>query len=102
MPKTRKAFVSCRFHSEDGAVVRWFERKLKSLGLQAHTARAPRSVPPPAKVVADIMDSDFLVAVVTKTPSPWIQNEIGMAYALGKPVIAFFETGADSSASGER
>jgi hypothetical protein len=94
MIKTTRAFVSCRFHRDDMVIIRWFERKLRSLGLQPHTAMAPRSIPPPEKVLADITSSDVVVAIVTKTPSPWIQNEIGMAYALGKPVVAFFEAGA--------
>ena len=93
MSRLRAVFISCRFHDDDRSVVEWVDRKLKSFALSTHIANAPTGDPPPEKVLADIAARDILVAVVTRVASPWIQNEIGIAYALGKPIIGFFEKG---------
>lgn len=91
--KQTSIFISCRFHNEDQAVIEWFEKKLKSFGLSTYIAKSPEARTPPEKVRASILERDLLAAIITKTPSPWIHNEIGMAYALGKPIIGFFEAG---------
>jgi len=52
------------------------------------------------KLMAAIRRSDGLVAVLTKTGMvrPTIQQEIGAAIALGKPVYAIIEEGIEASA----
>jgi nucleoside 2-deoxyribosyltransferase len=93
MGPQKTAFISCRFHKEDKKIVDWFDEKIQSFGLATYKAEFPTKEPSDKKVLRNIQTRDILCAIVTKTYSPWIQNEIGMAYAMGKPIIAFFEEG---------
>jgi len=48
--------------------------------------------PIPQTILDRIRNADLLVAIITKGgDSCWIQNELGMAYALGKPILVFYE-----------
>jgi len=50
--------------------------------------------PIPSEILKRIKDADLLVAIITSTGnSSWIQNELGMAYGLGKPILVFYEEG---------
>jgi hypothetical protein len=90
---SRSVFISCRFQDCDREVKKWFEEKLKSFDLLTLDGNDAANCPAPKKVLSKIQSSDMLMAIVTKPLSPWVQNEIGMAYALGKPIIAFYEEG---------
>jgi nucleoside 2-deoxyribosyltransferase len=50
--------------------------------------------PIPSEILKRIKKADLLVAIITTSGnSSWIQNEMGMAYALEKPVLVFCEDG---------
>ncbi len=50
--------------------------------------------PIPQYILQRIKDSDLVIAVITKEgDSCWIQNELGMAFALDKPILVFYEEG---------
>jgi hypothetical protein len=87
--------VSCRFHPEDKDVIEWFETLLRYFDLNIQKSEALTNTSAPVKVLADIQSADLLMAIVTSPLSAWIQNEIGIAYALGKPIIAAFEEGVE-------
>ena len=86
-------FLSCSFHERDRDVVDWFRRQLESHGFSTHIARAPTADPIGKKILAQIQSKDLFVAIITAPSAPWIHNEIGMAFSLGKPIVAFFEEG---------
>ena len=44
--------------------------------------------PIPPEILQRIREADLLIAIITlEGNSSWIQNELGMAYALGKPIL---------------
>jgi nucleoside 2-deoxyribosyltransferase len=88
-------FLSCSFDPASKPSVDWVDRKLRAFGLQTHVANMPTSETVVTKVLADIKSRDILAAVITNSDAPWVYNEIGMAYALNKPIIAFFEQGVN-------
>jgi hypothetical protein len=94
-PISRSVFIACRFQDYDSGIAKWFEDKLKSFDLATNFGKVAKNSPAPDKILSLIQSSDILLAIVTKPPSLWVQNEIGIAYALGKPIIAFYEKGID-------
>jgi nucleoside 2-deoxyribosyltransferase len=51
-------------------------------------------VPIPQEILERIKQSDLLIAIITKEGNSfWIQNELGMAFALDKPILVFCEDG---------
>lgn len=94
---TIKAFFSCRFNTEDKEIVDYFKSLARMNGLEPVLADHPKSIPISEKVLELMKDVDCLVAIVTpssisdEVTSSWINQEIGMAYALELPVIAFVE-----------
>jgi hypothetical protein len=50
--------------------------------------------PIPQEILGRIKKAELLVAIITQEgDSCWIQNELGMAYALEKPILVFYEEG---------
>jgi hypothetical protein len=91
-------FIACRFQEGDREVIKWFEEKVNMYGLATILGnKDKRNSPPIDKILSQIQSSDILLAIVTNPPSLWVQNEIGMAYALGKKIIAFYEKGIDDN-----
>jgi hypothetical protein len=56
-----------------------------------------KALPPLEKIITAIADRDCLIAFIPEQKSSWIDTEIGIAIALNKPVIAFYEDKADTS-----
>lgn len=92
--KVPLAFISCRFAPDE--VVEAICNLLKpEINCKISTDLFLRPIPP--EILRKIKESDLLVAIITldKGDSPWIQNELGMAYALEKPILVFYEDGID-------
>jgi nucleoside 2-deoxyribosyltransferase len=89
------AFVSCRFVPEK--VVDAICDLLKP-EIECKIATLLWLQPILPKILEEIKHSDLLISIITKErgDSAWIQNELGMAYALGKPILPFFEEGINS------
>lgn len=50
--------------------------------------------PIPQEILKRIKNADLLIAIITKEgDSCWIQNELGMAFSLEKPILVFYEEG---------
>ncbi len=50
--------------------------------------------PLPPEILSRIRNADLLIAIITLDGnSSWIQNELGMAYGLAKPILVFYEEG---------
>lgn len=92
-------FVSCRYAQEDIEIVDHFVEIIKSHGFDLFIADWPEPRSVPQKVRSHIRNRDGLIAIMTKMPeyptrtSDWIQNEVGMAFAFDKPILAFVEMG---------
>jgi nucleoside 2-deoxyribosyltransferase len=88
------AFISCRFVPEK--VVDAICDLLKP-EIECRIATQLWLQPILPQILKEIKQADLLIAIITKErgDSAWIQNELGMAYALGKPILPFFEEGID-------
>jgi len=95
-----KCFVSCSFDNNDKEVLEFFKEFLIARGMEPCIENRPSPKSPPEKVRLAIRNTDCLVAILTQKyelkdgtwkVSDWINNEIGQAYALEKPIIAFVE-----------
>jgi len=94
--KRYQAFISCPFSESDAAVIRWFTATIERLlPIDCYVACDRQPLPTQDKVLENIASRDCLIAIVPKSRSSWIDSEIGMALALNKPVIAFYEEGVD-------
>ena len=92
------AFLSCSFSKEDHPVLTGFRSVLRDAGFDIVSAEPLRTVsvhPPAEKVRNEIMRCDCVIAIITPSPTEWIQNEIGMAYMARKPILLFRELGAE-------
>mgnify|MGYP000220989936 CR=1 FL=1 len=103
-----KAFYSHSAMEEDREVVRFFETMLKLFGVSVYKVEDDyRPIPALEKIEEGIKQSDFVFVILTKRykyeaygqygwkSSEYIQNEIGMAYAYHKPIVAVAEEGVD-------
>ena len=103
-----KAFYSHSAMEEDREVVKFFEAMLKLFGVSVYKVEDDnRPIPALEKIEEGIKQSDFVFVILTKRykyeaygqyrwkSSEYIQNEIGMAYAYHKPIIAVAEEGVD-------
>lgn len=88
-------------NAADLSLVNELKRRSEAAGVTVYTyeddVQAGQSLA--QKLMAAIRRSDGLVAVLTKTgvARPTIQQEIGAAVALGKPVYAIIEEGVEAS-----
>lgn len=95
------AFFSCSFHEKDAEVVHFFKTIALQCGVVPVLADEPGIDTIPEKVEALIHEQDAFVAILTertlesRSASAWINNEIGMAKALNKPIIVFKEDTVD-------
>ncbi len=102
-----KAFLSASFDPQDEQMVEWFKKLLNLVGVEPSFADWSEVCPPIDKVRRNIAESDFVIVILSKKEkidgkniwktSNWIQDEIGMAHGLKKPIIAFVEKGVDTS-----
>ena len=103
-----KAFYSHSAMEEDREVVKFFEAMLKLFGVSVYKVEDDcRPIPALKKIEEGIKRSDFVFVVLTRRykyeaygqygwkSSEYIQNEIGMAYAYHKPIVAVAEEGVD-------
>lgn len=97
-----QAFVATSFEKSDHAAVESFREAIESGGFRAHIDKAGSPENPPTKVRASLVESDCVILVVFRrdplkkgswTSSTWVANEAGMAWAYGKPLLAFVEEG---------
>ena len=88
-----QAFLSHSFDEHDRKVVGYIRAILEAKGFQI-TSASPDEMPDirsaAEKLRSAIGSADCLIAIVT-TSSSWIQNEIGMAYMVRKPVYVISE-----------
>lgn len=99
-----KAFLSASFEKEDIEVVKYFQSICEGLGIECVNVDTAYVVTPPEKARELIKESDALVAVATKRverkngkfnmPSA-VDEEMSMAFGLGKPILIFVEDGID-------
>lgn len=98
-----RAFVSCSDHHEDADVVGYITELVKSVGCEIDRAIEKTAIGHiEDKIKQQIRDADCLVAIMTarkehkngsKAPPSFVQQEIGMAFALDVPIIVFVERG---------
>lgn len=95
-----KCFVSCSFDNKDKEVLEFFKELLIARVMEPYIENWPSPKSPPEKVRLTISNTDCLIAILTQKyelkdgtwkVSDWINNEIGQAYMLEKPIIAFIE-----------
>jgi len=102
--ETLKAFIAHSFDQKDRQITLKLKRTLIALGVRPVTGDV--GVGSPAEqVLKKMRESDFVIVLLTKRfpimgesgrewmSSEWIYNEIGMAYALKKPMIFLCERG---------
>jgi len=100
--KRLSAFIAHSFDPKDKQITHKLKKILMKLGVRPITGDI--GVEPPAEQVLKRMkESDFVLVLLTKRypimdedseewmTSEWIYNEIGMAYALKKPMIFLCE-----------
>jgi hypothetical protein len=105
--KKLSAFIAHSFYQEDVQITLRLKRILIKLGIRPITGDI--GVDSPAEqVLKKMKESDFVVVLLTKRfpmldenckewmASEWIYNEIGMAFALNKPMIFLCEKGLRS------
>ncbi len=111
MAETRfKALLSCSFAPEDQHIVDFFKEYIESFGFEVIKYDFQEPIPLPDGVKNQIRNADCLVAIATRRHRiqeseveqgsrdswicpEWIDHEIVYAYAVGKPVAIFAETG---------
>ncbi len=88
-----QAFISCRF-PVDATVERICEMLQPEISPYVSTDIKIGSLP--ARLREKIARSDCLIAILTEQGnSAFIQNEVGIAYALNKPIFAIYEETVD-------
>lgn len=80
-----RAFISCRFPVD--AKVRAIAEMLRD-EITPVFSEAPKIGNLAFNLKQQIQDADCVIVIATDDCSPFVQNEIGMAYALGKPTAA--------------
>ena len=97
-----RAFVATSFERADREAVERFRRAIEAGGFVPHIDKSGSPDSPPRKVRESILGSDCVILVVFRRDqlknggwisSSWIANEAGMAWAYGKPILAFIEEG---------
>ena len=95
-------FVATSFEPKDQSAVDRFKSAIEAGGFHPIIEKAGSPDSPPKKVRESIMDSDCMILVAFRrdelkkrgwATSAWIANEAGMAWAYGKPILAFVEEG---------
>lgn len=97
------AFLSCSFEDEEKELVDLFKRIIRSFDIDAQLYDYQEMGRVPDKVKEHIVRCDCLIAIATRrkkiegseywTCPDWIQHEMAVANASGKPVAIFFEEG---------
>ena len=83
------AFISCRFPVE--AVVRTIAEMLRP-EINPYLSTEPKVGSLPDQLKERISAADCLIVILTESGgSEFVQNEVGIAYALNKPVFAIYE-----------
>ena len=104
MPEIRfKSFLSCSFVEEDKEVIDFFRKLVTSFNIEPEIYDYQEIGRIPDKVKENIVRSDCLIAIATRRKkiegsdywacSDWIQHEIALANAYGKPIAIFVEEG---------
>ena len=98
-----KAFLSCSFASEDREIIDYFTKLVQAFDIEPLVYDYQEVGRLGDKVKENITKSDCLIAIVTRrrrvadsdrwTSSDWIQQEIALAHAYGKPIAIFIEEG---------
>jgi hypothetical protein len=97
-----RAFVATSFEEDDIEPLERFKRAIEAAGFHPFVDVAGSPDNPPKKVREHILESDCVIVVAFKRDelktkgwrsSSWIDNEAGMAWAYGKPILAFVEEG---------
>ena len=96
-----KAFVSCSFAQEDKEIIDFFKKIIRSFDIEPESYDYQEIGRVPDKVKENIIRSDCLVAIATRRRKiegsdywacpDWIQHEIALANAYGKPIAIFVE-----------
>ena len=88
-----QAFISCRFPVED--TVETICQMLQP-DIVPYISRDVKFGTLPHKIRERIAASDCLIVVITEAgSSDFVQNEVGIAFALGKPIFAIYEQRID-------
>jgi hypothetical protein len=100
-----KAFVSCSFATEDEDVNDFFKKLIRSFDIEPRSYDYQEIGRIPDKVKENIIKSDCMIAIATRRKrvegtdfwscSDWVQHEITLASAFGKPVVIFVEDGVN-------
>ena len=87
-----RAFLSCKFpvHEDVHAIARMLETEFT-----AYISDEPKIGSLPYLIKEKISEADCLIAIAIDGDSPFIQNEIAIAYALGKPIAAICKAGVE-------
>ena len=104
MPETRfTAFISCSFADEDKEIIDFFRKMISAFTIDPFTYDYQEVARVSEKLKEHIMASDCLIAIATRrnkiegTPHwacpDWIQHEVALAHAYGKPIAIFVEDG---------
>lgn len=98
-----KALLSCSFADEDCGVIDFFKKLITAFDIDTMIYNYQEIGRIPNKVKENIMKSDCLIAIATRrnkiedtnywTCPDWIQHEIALANAYGKPIAVFVEEG---------
>ena len=108
MAETRfKAFLSCSFAPADKEVSEFFKRLIEAFDIEPVVYDFQEIGRVPEKVKENITACDCLIALATRrekiegssswTYADWIQQEIVLANAYGKPIAIFVEDGVQIS-----
>lgn len=95
------AFFSCSFHEREEEIVQYFKTIAMQCGVIPVLANEPSVGPISEKVQELIRNQNAFVVILTEKTlesnqaSAWINNEIGIAVALKKPIIVFKENSID-------
>jgi hypothetical protein len=97
-----QAFVATSFEKGDREAVESFREAIEAGGFQPFIDKSGSPDNPPTKVRQSMVSSDCVILVMFRRDqlkkggwksSTWIANEAGMAWAYGKPILAFVEDG---------
>lgn len=96
-----KAFLSCSLDESDQEIVGFFSKMIRSFGIEPEVYDCQDMGKIPDQVKERIIRNDCLIAIATQrkkiegsdcwTCSDWIQHEIALANAYGKPIAIFVE-----------
>jgi len=98
-----KAFLSYSFASEDEEITDFFKKFVRSFDIETRSYDYQEIGKISDKVKENIINADCMIAIATKKKkiegtefwscSDWIQHEITLANAFGRPVAIFIEDG---------